>query len=717
MNDNSNKSFFKIDARTIFQLGKEAIENEMIAISEIVKNAYDADSLVCNINFEEVDLNNGDTWIKSITISDKGIGMSMADVESNWLRIGTDNKLYENETKIYKRRKIGEKGIGRLALNRLGSQVEIITRKKGHKPVRLHINFHTFKNGLDLVNVPVTIENIENNDDYQEIFPHGTIIKIFDLEDDWDTKKIEELENRTISLQNFLEDIHIDENNELSMISRSNNIQSDSFKINYYTNNRSMNSKLSQPIDYLQQSMFRMVAIIDSVNNTWDYVYSFNPYGKMSKLDRTITKSKNNLILDPNAKSGTIIQKDNIKLGRIKVYLFGYNFDNEIKEYVANTDFRQIKKTIKDVGGVKVYRDNQRVYNYGEPRTDWLELDSKRVNRPGRYLSNNVIVGAVDITRKNTDGLVEKTNREGFVDNKHYQRFKDIVASIVYDFSHKVQNDKARIKRLYGKAKQNLKSDSIFEDIIDTIDSSNISEVIKTEIKDGLYLYKEQLDYIKGVLFNVSVNAMDYLTIFHDLEDQLIVIKDRISKLTTDPESLRNLEETIDFVKNHNNIIRDKDIKNYNVNVLIDGILYEERYKLSKNNIILKTDFSKTKNLMIKLHRSSVKRIINNIISNSIYWTALNEKKIILVKTDAVEDKLTITIDDNGPGFDGDIEYLKEPFVTKKTVDEPGIGLGLFIIKELMNNSNGNVVFNNESEIEKNGARVILEFPIKGQTQ
>ena len=54
---------------------------------------------------------------------------------------------------------------------------------------------------------------------------------------------------------------------------------------------------------------------------------------------------------------------------------------------------------------------------------------------------------------------------------------------------------------------------------------------------------------------------MDYLTIFHDLEDQLIVIKDRISKLTTDPESLRNLEETIDFVKNHNNIIRDKDIK------------------------------------------------------------------------------------------------------------------------------------------------------------
>ena len=62
------------------------------------------------------------------------------------------------------------------------------------------------------------------------------------------------------------------------MISRSNNIQSDSFKINYYTNNRSMNSKLSQPIDYLQQSMFRMVAIIDSVNNTWDYVYSFNPW-------------------------------------------------------------------------------------------------------------------------------------------------------------------------------------------------------------------------------------------------------------------------------------------------------------------------------------------------------------------------------------------------------------------------------------------------------
>ena len=81
MNNNSNKSFFKIDARTIFQLGKEAIENEMIAISENCKKCL-CRSLVCNINFEEVDLNNGDTWIKSITISDKGIGI-MADV--NWL--------------------------------------------------------------------------------------------------------------------------------------------------------------------------------------------------------------------------------------------------------------------------------------------------------------------------------------------------------------------------------------------------------------------------------------------------------------------------------------------------------------------------------------------------------------------------------------------------------------------------------------------------------
>ena len=49
------------------------------------------------------------------------------------------------------------------------------------------------------------------------------------------------------------------------------------------------------------------------------------------------------------------------------------------------------------------------------------------------------------------------------------------------------------------------------------------------------------------------------------------------------------------------------------------------------------------------------------------------------------------------------LNILKNHSLQRKTVDEPGIGLGLFIIKELMDNSNGDVVFNNESE--KNGAR------------
>ena len=50
--------------------------------------------------------------------------------------------------------------------------------------------------------------------------------------------------------------------------------------------------------------------------------------------------------------------------------------------------------------GVSIYRDGFRVWPYGEPHDDWLRLDQRRVNNPVEQLSNNQVIGFIDIARR-----------------------------------------------------------------------------------------------------------------------------------------------------------------------------------------------------------------------------------------------------------------------------------------------------------------------------
>ena len=76
-----------------------------------------------------------------------------------------------------------------------------------------------------------------------------------------------------------------------------------------------------------------------------------------------------------------------------------------------------VTEYLDDNGGGRVYRDGIRVYNYGEVGEDWLGLDIRRVNAPTRKISQNIILGAIHLSLKSSTGLIEKTNREGFVEN------------------------------------------------------------------------------------------------------------------------------------------------------------------------------------------------------------------------------------------------------------------------------------------------------------
>jgi len=139
INMKEGKSQLRPRARIIKTLGEELISNDIVAIIELVKNSFDADSTEVEIIFNEP-LKEGKG---SIIIKDNGTGMNIETIKEGWMEPATIIK--KNKRKTNKGRNIlGEKGIGRFASAKLSKQLEMVTLKKMIK------RFLFFSNGMNL---------------------------------------------------------------------------------------------------------------------------------------------------------------------------------------------------------------------------------------------------------------------------------------------------------------------------------------------------------------------------------------------------------------------------------------------------------------------------------------------------------------------------------------------------------------------------------------
>ena len=205
---------FKVSARTARLIGRENIASSKGAIIELVKNAYDADSSFCIVYFSS----------DSLYIIDTGEGMTQNIITNHWMTIGTNNKEEDYFTKSG-RVKAGAKGIGRFALDKLGSQCEMVTKfnetvhidideqgnKTNFKAYHWNVNWDDFEGefktidkveadliGYEEFNFKEYIENNINNQKIHEIlnnadFSSGTLLQISNLRDNWEDYFIEQL--------------------------------------------------------------------------------------------------------------------------------------------------------------------------------------------------------------------------------------------------------------------------------------------------------------------------------------------------------------------------------------------------------------------------------------------------------------------------------------------------------------------------------------------
>jgi signal transduction histidine kinase len=176
---------FTVDAALLRELGERLIGQPHIALSELVKNSYDADATTCKIIFTP----------ESIEIRDDGKGMSFREFRDFWMRIGTTHKVDQQFSSRLERPLTGSKGVGRLAVQFLADEMTIETTSEddSEKMLVAVVDWTTAVRGKSLSTVEVEYEIRKNQPEYPYNSQWGTRIVLSRLKDKWDREHLEKL--------------------------------------------------------------------------------------------------------------------------------------------------------------------------------------------------------------------------------------------------------------------------------------------------------------------------------------------------------------------------------------------------------------------------------------------------------------------------------------------------------------------------------------------
>ncbi len=369
-------------------LGRGLINDDSIAILELVKNAKDAGSPSVYINFSSKIVPFDDAkgrqseLISEVTISDTGKGMDESEINSKWLNIAYSEKKGKTE-KNY----AGNKGVGRFSCDRLGKYLTLYTKAKHGDFIKLPINWKLFENKGsedEISTIKLTGEKLTKESFLREInlpdFETGTILKISHLRSNWNSKKLKkllgELEKFSPSLDDDF-DVYIkaskqfDEQQVLP--------QENKGKVN-----SSILDKLTLKTTYITSQIDKLGEFIETNLYFQDEViYSYkaeNPYQQLKNIRAEI-----------------------------------HYLDTVSKAYFK----RKTGVGSVNYGSVFLFYNGFRVSPYGNVKNDWLGLDQRKGQGSSRYLGTREVFGRIDISDTD-DTFSVITSREGLAQNEAF---------------------------------------------------------------------------------------------------------------------------------------------------------------------------------------------------------------------------------------------------------------------------------------------------------
>jgi signal transduction histidine kinase len=692
----TRKVFFKPRARLLLLLGDQLIRDPGVAVFELVKNAFDADSPGATVTMSRVD----DPARGQIIVEDRGMGMDGDTVSGVWLEPGTDYRIKQKEkgtpTPKYGRIPIGEKGVGRFAAHKLGNKVRLVTRSAESQEVVVEIDWENdFKHKRYLDEVEIKV--LERTPEHFTGRKTGTRLEITQLRDTWSRGMIRDLARAINAISSPFSGVVGD------------------FKTKFVLEGHGeWLDGLLDVRDVLKFSLYQAKCVLKGAKLT--YEYKFTPFPGMDRVEAR--KVVHSLPLQSLDKAKRLINLDDHNIGPVEMQLYVFDQDARVLKLGDVNDKKGLKEFLNESGGVRVYRGGIRVYDYGERGNDWLGLGGRRVNVPTKRLSNNLLVGAVSLDiRKSVDlnlnrGLIEKTNREGFVESGDYEAFRDAVVYAIQSIEVERNMDKRRIRNAYTDSKLR---EPVLEDITEL---REIVEKKKLTGEIGPYLDRIETDFraIRDRLLTSATAGLSLSVVIHEVEKGVaeLVLAVEGDKAT---HRIRALAKHLaELIEGFSALVRRSGVGTERASSLISKALFNLQLRLQVHKIDLVRN-PKRKDFEVKCSRRLVISTIMNLIDNSIWWLdnrwgdRAGKKKIFIDALNDLDGHRAIVVADNGPGFIDPPEFLVEPFLSRKP---DGMGLGLHVANEVMKAQGGELVFPDNGDIalpkEFDGAVVALSF-------
>lgn len=689
---------FRPRARLLQLLGDELIASPRLAVFELVKNAYDADASEVTVKMR---LNRSPA---RITVQDDGTGMSLETIRDIWLVPGNGHRGEQRKelvrSKEFNRLPLGEKGIGRFAAHKLGERIELVTRAKDCLECRVVIDWTRLIRKEFLSEAPVRIKERE-----PQVFKGnttGTRIRISALRTTWQRGEVRRLYNQILSMTSPFEgagEFHA----QLEVIG-----------------GEGWLDDLYDPAEILSNAPWKFMFEVDETGQ-FIWSYSFRGVSGIKVPSRWSRSKKRTQLPLPNrkgAKRMTANEETMKGIGPVRGIIYAYDRDPEVLAKIPNS--KSFTDYLDGNGGMRVYRDGVRVYNYGEAGDDWLGLDLLRVNSPQKKLSRNIVLGSLSLDLEHSDGLVEKTNREGFVDNKCVENLKNITLGAVQILEAERFKDKNLMRDRKVVAKPGSRPG-----VAGTIDA------LRDKLKSGgiLDAYAPYVDSIEteyaamqDALLQAGMAGVNLALIFHEVERGVRSLQSQIGEDDEASPFGGQVKELVHLLQGFSALLRQDQRIKHPAKELIENARLRNISRFRAHGIKLECPSmnSDDAGFHATFQFGLIIGALNNLIDNAIYWldvAAENEgeaftKKLFMDVTHDLPQGPAIVVADNGPGFGADSpQDVVRPFFSRRP---DGIGLGLYFSRMAMESMNGELVFPEPGQIDLpadyDGAVVAIVF-------
>jgi signal transduction histidine kinase len=702
------------DAHVLTLLGDELIGNDLLAVFELVKNAYDADATKVVVDML---LTGSDPTIR---VRDNGSGMTEEIITNAWMRLGTSFKRGADRkpSPKFRRMPLGEKGVGRLAVQKLGSRATLVTRASGQPEYAIDVDWR------QMLEKPSSLSdltfNLEKRDSPSEFTgkEHGTLLEIKGLHrPDWPRRDLRALKRLLVSLKSPFEEV-----SDFDVLMR-------------VPDREGELDNVLEIRDILNRANWVYQFDLDR-QGSFKWSYEFRPPAAFAKQlgsntsnadvtdERLLAAIKlpneDQVIRHPDVRDQIHITAADLKgIGPISGRLYVYD---RRRESFESGIYTQMREFLDEQTGIRVYRDGVRVFNYGEPGEDWLFLNASRINRPVERMGTNSVIGAVHLTLSESTALREKTNREGFDENVTFARLRWIMQSIVNHLDRTRRDDRKKLdsvisgKVLEKKADQRKPFEAVIEELRGSVKKHKLDRELGGQIDFIENGYREMRDVLAR-----SAGALNLALVFHEVEREVNLLKRAIDR-GEDRETLRKqASHVVGLLDAIGGLLKQTQKRKTSIRTLLTQVqsLNDARFKHHRVAFSCPVTIGEDKDFDVFGPVNLYLAALNNLVDNAIYWTRTAAertrtlKPAILVRTlpGWYRDGNAVVVADNGPGFRIDPEQAIQPGITTKA---GGMGLGLYYANLVMESTGGEVVIGDKDDFDLpeiyTGAVVALKF-------